>query len=207
MSRQYCENCAYPLSTCVCAAVIPIALPIRVIILQHEKESKHAKNTARLAKLVSPEIEIVVLANKVLVKEVANSLHDSEVLVLYPNNTSTALESYMQKRLGNTSKLNFPISDIALLLIDASWRQAYGIWEKQQWLQQYVHCHLAELQDRQYLIRHSKMPHQLSTIEALANSVQKICGLSGQAYLDVFHYMQNHWLSHIQAQELINNKN
>lgn len=196
MNRQYCEQCAYPKQTCVCAAVEPLTLPIRVIILQHEKEGKHAKNTARLAKLVSPDIEIVKLSDTYSIKILVNSIVVANALVLYPNDTSIALEGYTQAHIKNIRKSKMSTEPLTLILIDASWRQAYGIWQQHTWLKKFRHCHFANLPNKQYVIRKSKSSHQLSTIEALAYSVEIICGISGQAYLDIFNYMQEYWAIH-----------
>jgi DTW domain-containing protein YfiP len=196
MSRQYCKRCAYPITTCVCGAIETLALPNRVIILQHKNESKHAKNTARLAKLVSPSIEIVDVSGSASLSILSKSLLTSEVLVLYPNNTSIAIESYIQEHAKNAEKNDLLRKPITLILIDANWRQAYGIWQQQKWLKAFTHCHFDNLPSKQYVIRKSKKAHQLSTIEALAHSLEIISGVSGQAYLNVFSFMQRHWTRH-----------
>jgi DTW domain-containing protein YfiP len=196
MSRQYCEQCAYPKKTCVCAVVETLTLPIRVVILQHDKESKHAKNSARLAKLVSPDIEIVKLSDTCSLKILISSIVMTRSLVLYPNDTSIALESYTKTHINTVRKSKVVTERVTLILIDASWRQAYGIWQQQAWLKELTHCHFANIPNKQYVIRKSKKQHQLSTIEALAHSVEIICGISGQAYLNIFNYMQEYWAIH-----------
>lgn len=193
MSRQYCKQCAYPASTCVCEAIESIILPFRVIILQHEKESKHAKNTARLAKLVSPGIEIVRLCNQFNINELADSIDRPNAIVLYPNDTSVTLEDYKMGIKESEASNPYSLQRVTLILIDASWRQAYGIWQQHTWLKDLVHCHLGEVPSKQYMIRKSKKPYQLSTIEALAHSVEILSGISGQPYLHIFTYMQRYW--------------
>ena len=193
MKRQYCQRCAYPTITCVCKAIDKVILPIRVVILQHEKESKHAKNTARLAKLASPEIEIVKLTNSIAHADLISSIDRTTAIVLYPNNSSITLESYKKKIISLQLNAEHLHEKVTLILIDASWRQAYGIWQQNTWLKDLTHCHFGKVPEQRYLIRKSKKTHQLSTIEALAQSVEILCGISGQAYISLFIYMQKYW--------------
>lgn len=196
MKRQYCEKCEYPLATCVCKAIVKVVLPFRVVILQHEKESKHAKNTARLAKLISPEIEIVVLTKGYEINELVSSIKMTNAVLLYPNETSTSLESFNIKSVQSRSNTGYLYNEITLILIDASWRQAYGIWQQHTWLKDLPHCHFGEVPEKQYEIRKSKKSHQLSTIEALAESIEILCGISGKPYISLLNHMQRYWARH-----------
>lgn len=191
MTRQYCNHCAYPIKTCVCESIELVEIPFRVIILQHKKESKHAKNTARLAKLISPSIEIVELTNTKLLNTVVYSLNSANVIVLYPNEGSFALEDYSLTQ--GFKKEEVTNNNLVLVLIDASWRQAYGIYQQQKWLNIFPNCHFDVIPLKQYSIRKSKKGFQLSTIEALARSIEILSGKSGQAYLNIFNYMQDKW--------------
>ena len=49
--RAYCDQCRYPVSTCLCDLVSPMQAPADIIIVQHAREAGHAKNTARLVAL------------------------------------------------------------------------------------------------------------------------------------------------------------
>lgn len=196
MKRQYCEKCAYPQTTCVCKAVVRVVLPFRVVILQHEKESKHAKNTARLAKLISPEIEIIKLTKDIEIKELVDSIKTTNAVVLYPNETSTTLESFNSKYEQSRLNSEYIDNNTTLILIDGSWRQVYGIWQQHMWLKNLPHCHFGEIPNKQYKIRKSKKSHQLSTIEALAHSIEILSGISGKPYINLFNYMQKYWSVH-----------
>ena len=44
--RAACADCERPLKTCLCDVLVSMACPYRVVILQDEKEAKHALSSA-----------------------------------------------------------------------------------------------------------------------------------------------------------------
>ncbi len=51
MKRDLCERCARPTTVCYCRALIPVAAPVRLLLLQPAKERKRPLNTGRILAL------------------------------------------------------------------------------------------------------------------------------------------------------------
>lgn len=187
MTRQYCNACHYPLKTCVCKALVVVNLPLSMVVIQHPNEAKHAKNTVKLAKLVSPSIEIVSSSNSTLLDELLNNSIEDTVLV-YPNPNSTPIENI---RLDVTAQTHRSIK--RLILIDSTWKQAYGIWKENPRLHRYRSFHFNDIPKKQYQIRRSKKGSQLSTIEAIAYCLNALFDINTEPYFKALHAMQSHW--------------
>ncbi|WP_339724117.1 tRNA-uridine aminocarboxypropyltransferase [uncultured Paraglaciecola sp.] len=164
--RQVCTNCSYPQSTCLCAWVHPIDVPLNIIILQHPKEAKHAKNTVKL--LALGVANITVLQGETpedweeFVKDVIRQPQDYSVF--YPHPHSTSLESVCSQV---QKAENFPVNH-NVIFIDASWRKALKIWHLNPWLQLCSSWHFANPPKNQYHIRHTTQQSSLSTLESVA---------------------------------------
>lgn len=181
--RLYCAHCDYPSSTCVCSAIGSIQLPISVIILQHKKEVFHAKNTIRLACLVSPSIRVISTALCEQVNNTLTSLDANNTAVIYPSNESKAIE--------NNQHLYKNIK--TLIFLDGSWKQAYSIWREFPLLQRFMQMHFKSAPPKQYSIRKSKKEHQLSSIEALSYSISIVTKIDTSEYLSALAKMQKYW--------------
>lgn len=114
--RPFCSVCRYPQKTCVCSAVTQICTPVQFLIIQHEKEAIHAKNTAKLVQLCLPDTPILSAGADEAETAVADALNNAgSPAVIYPSPESTSLEKTPQS---GTHDL--------FILLDGSWRQAYG---------------------------------------------------------------------------------
>ena len=51
MKRDLCERCARPTTVFYCRALIPVAAPVRLLLLQPAKERKRPLNTGRILAL------------------------------------------------------------------------------------------------------------------------------------------------------------
>ncbi len=193
MKRSLCKKCGYPLKTCVCSVVQHTPLPIRIIIFQHPKEVKHAKNTARLAKLVSPSIELINVADAKLMQETMEKLSRKNALVLFPSVNSSAIEFLSEARSDNDC-LNNKIT--TLIFIDASWKQAYGLWQKHRILRECIQGHFANPPRGNYRIRKAAKSSQLSTIEAIAYTLNVMFNTDTLFYRSIFNKMQSSWDVH-----------
>jgi DTW domain-containing protein YfiP len=164
--RQMCTKCGYPQKTCLCAWVNPITAPINIIILQHPKEAKHAKNTVRLLTLGLNNITVLHGEKpedwSELTQKVANQ--PQSYSLFYPHEQSTSVESLVS--LEQKERV-FPLNHNAIF-IDASWRKAMKIWHLNPWLQKINSWHFASPPDNQYHIRRTTQQSSLSTLEAIA---------------------------------------
>lgn len=186
MKRNTCSQCNYPTKTCVCNHIRSIDLPIRVIVIQHAQESKHAKNTLHLAKLVAPEIEIYQSNNAMQVDAI--DLKNRKVAVIYPSPQSEALESVTPS---HTNKMLDTI-----ILLDASWRQAYGMWQVNTWLHGFQQYHFASAPMASYNIRKAKKAFQLSSIEAIAYSLNTICNTPSEPFIEALAALKSNWVKY-----------
>ena len=164
--RQICAVCNYPQSTCLCAWINPISSPINIIILQHPKEAKHAKNTVKLLTLGLAKITVLQGEKPEdwaeLTQKVANQPQNYSLF--YPHEQSTSVESVSSPEL----KAKFFPANCSAIFIDASWRKALKIWHLNPWLQQCNSWHFANPPKNQYQIRHTTQESSLSTLESVA---------------------------------------
>jgi len=164
--RPICVSCGYPKRTCLCAWIKPITVPLNIIVLQHPKEAKHAKNTVRL--LTLGLTKITVLQGEVtedweeLVKKVTNQPQNYSLV--YPHQQSISIESLSSPEQ-NTRY--FPVNH-NVIFIDASWRKALKIWHLNPWLQLCSSWHFSTPPDNRYHIRHTTQKCSLSTLESVA---------------------------------------
>ena len=181
--RPQCPECHYPLITCICGQVQKVDTSKRIIILQHKLEAGHAKNTVRLLQLISPNIEVIKTKNTNQL-DVLNLKVENTALV-YPSKVSIGIEELKQ---------GHELEEIEnLIFIDASWRQAYGIWQANKWLHQYKQLHFNVPPQSRYLIRMSKKDYQLSTLEAVAYSLSVLSATPMAPFYSTLDALQNHW--------------
>lgn len=164
--RQQCAKCGYPQSTCLCAWINPITAPLNIIILQHPKEAKHAKNTVKLLALGLKKITVLQGEKPEdwaeLTQKVANQ--PQSYSLFYPHEQSTSIESISSQE---KKERYFPVNH-NMIFIDASWRKALKIWHLNPWLQQCNSWHFANPPDNQYHIRRTTQESSLSTLESVA---------------------------------------
>lgn len=183
--RSTCEVCQFPTKTCLCDYIEHVSLPRRVIVLQHPKEALHAKNTVRLLSLVSPCIEIVDSSNEHAIDSLVKSIEITQTAVFFPHTTSSEMESHSQTRLKKFQNLIF---------IDASWKQAYGIFMKNDWIKKCQLLHFLHPTKSRYVIRKSKMDNQLSTLEAVSYVLAYVHHVDVSPYNNIFEGLQANWL-------------
>ncbi|BFT32071.1 tRNA-uridine aminocarboxypropyltransferase [Alteromonas sp. D210916BOD_24] len=182
--RKHCKHCQYPLSTCICSYICPVELDFEIKIVQHPKEATHAKNTARLAALSIPTARIINSADGAAMDTLANSCDHRSTLLVYPSEYSTPIET-----LADTTKQ----AVTTLVLIDGSWKQAFGIVKQHPWLQSLTSVHFTQAPHSNYLIRHTSLPHALSTLEATAYSASCISKLDISSLYRLQRAMQDNW--------------
>jgi DTW domain-containing protein YfiP len=164
--RQICATCGYPQNTCLCVWIDPITSPLNIIILQHPKETKHAKNTVKLLTLGLKNITILKGERPEDWAELAQKVakQPQSYCLFYPHEQSSSLESIssLHQNAGG-----FPV-DHNVIFIDASWRKALKIWHLNHWLQQCASWHFTNPPENQYHIRRTTQKSSLSTLESVA---------------------------------------
>jgi DTW domain-containing protein YfiP len=186
--RQVCKKCSYPQSTCLCVWVSPITAPLNIIILQHPKEAKHAKNTVKLLTLGLEHVSVLLgetpqdwaeLAEKV-------SSEPQNYCLVYPHEQSISIEtvsSPAQKSQHFPAKHN-------VIFIDASWRKALKIWHLNPWLQQCASWHFSTPPENQYHIRRTTQENSLSTLESVVYVLEHTHKVNCKPLTTLFSKMQ-----------------
>ena len=183
MPRHYCSRCAYPEKTCLCDAIVEMRCKTRLVILQHPSEAKHAKNTARLVKLVIPETELVVGETADDFRDVRGRLKmDSGTVVLYPAPVSTPLAEAVDRESVET-----------LIIIDGTWRKAKKMWLENTWLHDLRVCHLNAVSSSAYSIRSTSVVGGMASIEAVAHGLELLGETTVQPLWNAFMAMQKQW--------------
>lgn len=164
MPRKYCINCEYPETTCLCDCVAIIDCPLRIDILQHPSEQRAAKNTARLVKLCMPSCNLWVGETMDDFSDLIAQLQQAEEpsFVLFPNENSKEGSKILPQSVSGPRP--------RLIFIDGTWKKAYKIWQLNPWLHGLTSLHFENVVG-EYEIRKARKPHQLSTLESVAKSL------------------------------------
>ena len=128
-TRVYCPVCQYPLKTCLCAFVTPVASKHQIIILQHPSEVSQAKGTAKLVDLAMAQARIVVGETAADFAELKTQIEQHKektpCYLIYPTDSSQAVET-----------ISKPLPPGTLLLLDGSWKKSYKMLQLNPWLMQ-----------------------------------------------------------------------
>ncbi|MHC6646926.1 tRNA-uridine aminocarboxypropyltransferase [Alteromonas sp. HB246098] len=182
--RLYCKKCGYPEATCICVHISTVNTSLNIIIIQHEKEAYHAKNTARLISLCIPTSRIVLTNDAQAMGSLPNECSLEHTALMYPSDTSMPIERTAPERLKQLS---------TLLLIDGSWKQAFGIVKQHPWLATLPTFHFSSAPTSNYAIRHTKLEHALSTLEATAYAISCLEKTDVSALHEAQCALQKHW--------------
>lgn len=147
--RSYCPSCTYPQNTCLCPFVSPVHNTTPIRVLQHKKETTHAMNTIRIAKLCLRDIDIRQYPLESI--ECASWLEESALL--FPSHSSQALPK------DHTGPL---------CILDATWPKAMGMYLSTPILRERPCFHLPYPPTGSYLIRKAPDKISLSSLEAIA---------------------------------------
>lgn len=165
MSRPYCEICALPSRTCICALashVGKIQYQGEIHVIQHPSETGHAKNSVRLVKLIMPTLSVWQ-------GETPEQLTELRQQIIKNPQSWGCFYPCAQSIESSSGAPTLPHTK--LLFIDATWRKARKIWHLNPWLQALPLYHLPKTLQGQYSIRKNHAEHQLSTLEAIAYAI------------------------------------
>ncbi len=172
MSRPRCSQCFRPQSHCLCSHIRHCDNQHPVLIMQHSSEQQHAKGTAQLAYQALAKAELIVgesPADFYSLEQRVRSQPEAFALI-YPSPISQALETQAIS-LGTFISTDKPLQ---LIFLDGTWRKAKKLWHLNPWLQTITQFHLETPPQSQYLIRKTNIDKGLSTIEAIAYTLQVV---------------------------------
>lgn len=168
MPRPYCEICHFPTRTCICELVRAsekVKYDGQIHVIQHPLEVGHAKNSVQLVKQLMPALRLWQ-------GETPEELEALKNCVEQQSNKWACFFPTSGSQLCTTTEPKRP--DTHLLFIDATWRKARKIWHLNQWLRDLPVYHLPENIEGRYNIRKNHASHQLSTLEAIAHTINSV---------------------------------
>lgn len=190
--RVKCHRCHYPLKTCLCKYIAPVFNSIEVIVLQHPKEVGHAKNTVRLLQLSLQHIQCYPgkSAEDFIALQEQLKLSKGTTAVLYPAPEAVEL---------TVTTCESDISNIErLIVLDGSWKQVFGMWKRNPWLNAFPFLCLPKNLEGQYGIRKTSVTNGLSTLEAVAHSLQCLEKTDVKPLYGLLDAFKQQWNNHIQ---------
>lgn len=187
--REICSICNYSRNNCLCHAITKIENQTEVLILQHPKESSHAKNTVKLLKnsLCNITVSIGITDDDFATAKHRVLTDPCSTIVIYPHSKNIDLAQV---------KCHSPVRRI--IAIDGSWKQAYKIWMSNEWLHE-LPCATINTDgiDKHYSIRKSGLNNSLSTLEAVSISLNAVEGLPTHALISLLNEFTKRWESYL----------
>ncbi|OZI48046.1 tRNA-uridine aminocarboxypropyltransferase [Bordetella genomosp. 5] len=156
MSRPACPRCLRPVPLCLCADIPALDNAVRVLVLQHPDEARHALNTARLAVLGLEHAELVTGTR---FDAALWERPQRDCYLLFPGEGARTAQD-----------LATPIADgheRLLIVPDGTWRHARALLRDNPALAALPRITLAEGTVTRYRVRHADAAGALSTIEAI----------------------------------------
>ncbi|MCV2885908.1 DTW domain-containing protein [Aestuariibacter sp. AA17] len=179
MSRERCPSCDFLLQMCLCDVIHTINNHPKIIVLQHPKESKHAKNSVSVLKPCLTNIAVIEGESEQDFQSVQEDVQANphQFALVYPSASSQAIE-----------QLNTETRSVIthLIVIDATWRKAYKMLQLNPWLQHIQQLHFSHIPNSLYGIRKRPKDTYLSTLEAVAYSLQAGFNVNTTALLNAF---------------------
>ncbi len=182
--RLYCDHCGYPQKTCICSDINAVSTSLEIVIIQHEKEASHAKNTARLITLCIPTTRIVLANDSIAMQSLSEQCLLKRTALIYPSEESTPIEKAAPTVLSQIDTLIF---------LDGSWKQAFGLVKQNPWLTELQNFHFTSAPPSNYSIRHTTLNKALSTLEATAYAIQCIEETDVSGLHNAQRALQNLW--------------
>ncbi len=170
MSRSICLACNRPKVACICAFTVPVANQVEVVILQHPREVNHTKGTLPLLSKSLAKCRVIVAESFDDNQELLQTLnqHTDSAHLLYPSEDAESLVAEPSAdALANIT---------CLVLLDATWRKAYKMYQLSQVLHALPHIKLPDDIQSLYQIRKTSKEGALSTLEACCHALSKIEG-------------------------------
>ena len=183
--RPICPTCQYPLRVCVCELTCDLSLPTRIVVLQHPSETGHAKNSVKILRLVAPDTQVIIGERPEDFAELKRQVESQKVAVFYPSEKARDFCG------GEVFTRDYDM----LIFIDASWRKAYKMWQENPWLWQCEAWQFSNPPAGQYDIRKTSVVNGLSTLEAVAYTIDRGYKVDTSELIESFKAIQKRiWL-------------
>jgi DTW domain-containing protein YfiP len=173
-AARQCPRCLR--AACICACLqqpgVPVACAVELLILQHPREQREPKGTARLLHLAVAGSRLLVGEHWPRAPDEPGSTVPRRDLLLYPP-TPDAVGLAAPPPL-DAAWLQSPHL-LRLVVIDGTWRKALRMLHESAWLQSLPRCSLAAPPASRYAaIRRARGLQQRSTFEAAVLGLQTL---------------------------------
>lgn len=155
MARPSCSYCYRPEGHCLCALIPRLPSRNRVLILQHPSETRHALNTARLARLGLCNSELLIGER---FEPVAWQHSTLPSYVLFPGEGATVLHADQVPR--------------QLIVLDGTWRKARKLLHLNPELAALPRVCVPAPPPSRYRLRKAPQEGALSTLEAIVQALE-----------------------------------
>lgn len=155
-----CPYCSRPGDLCVCAHLDPVHTRTGITILQHPGERNHAFNTARLAKRVIADCSLHIAWPDAHGRMQVDVELPEGTALLYPSPDAVLLSPEHAPK--------------HLVVLDGTWSQVRRLLADNPWCAALPTVSLQPAAPSRYRIREEPAAHCLSTIEAIALSLEAI---------------------------------
>ena len=200
MSRQCCQQCQRPQTACVCRFTCKINNQVQVIVLQHPKEQGQSKNTVTLLQGSLTKCQVFIgetfQQNTALIELIES--FQGNIALLYPSEQAIVLSETAENNCQQT-----PLA--AIIIIDATWKKAYKMYQLNSFLQQMLHLTLPANMPSYYQIRKTSKVNALSSLEACCYALTYLesCPDKYQPLLNNFINFNNFQLSFRKDQPIL----
>lgn len=149
---------------CICSDIQSVDNPFPLVIVQHPSEATHPMGTARILELSLSQCAKVVTNQPDNSPELLHWLHSKEYqcYLLYPSDDAETISSDFIRH--HDSEARKP----AFVLLDATWRKAYGLLASSSALQALPKVSFSTTFNSRYRVRATSIKGGLSTVEAAA---------------------------------------
>jgi len=162
-NSRYCTRCNKASKACICEAIVAIDNNTEIVIIQHPSEGKHPMGTARILELSLSRCTLIVTDSPQTNLQLKTLCDNHRCYLLYPHEEASiaSLELLAEHREDTQKQPVF-------ILLDATWRKAYGLLASSERLQQLPKVQLSEAHQGRYRVRATSVKGGLSTVEAAA---------------------------------------
>ena len=159
--REICLRCRRPKRVCFCDRLLQIPSKTRVVFIQHPLEARVAVSTCRMAHLSLPNSELHVALNADEIPGLIHTLSQPGTALLFPSADATDVDALVTRPK-------------TLVVVDGTWDNAKKLFQRSPLLKSLPRIGFVPPAPGNYRIRKEPAEHCLSTIEAIAQVLEKL---------------------------------